>query len=99
MCDNCGTDQRTGKRIQARFSQYFATMAELTASEEADKAEGKPKAAEPKTTPADSKPIAEPEQTEVPAEPEPDKKPSAWRVILTGIILGGLTGGAITRLS
>ena len=99
MCDNCGTDQRTGTRIQERFKQYFTTMAELTASEEANQTDDKPTLAEPEVVPTNNKPTVEPEQTETPTEPEPEKKPSAWRVILTGVILGGLTGGAITRLS
>ncbi|MGR5149663.1 hypothetical protein ACQKP8_24335 [Photobacterium alginatilyticum] len=33
-CDICGTDQRTGKRLQDSWSRYFTTMDELLASEQ-----------------------------------------------------------------
>ena len=65
---------------------------------------------EPKAKPEPTEPqsVSNTEQPEQKQNAEPQKKPvsdpvtgkavSGWRVVLTGIILGGLTGGLITRL-
>ncbi|MBV1843645.1 hypothetical protein KSX29_23870, partial [Photobacterium ganghwense] len=84
----------------------YATLADLHQAEQASQAvicdavtEPKPEPQpEPKPEPIqpESLPVPEPQQTKPETDAEP--KPGAWKAILAGIILGGLTGGLITRI-
>ncbi|UXI04657.1 hypothetical protein [Photobacterium sp. TY1-4] len=111
ICDDCGTNQQTGAYWQDKFKVHYPTLEALHQAEQAAESvvsEPKPEPkAEPVPEPKPAPQLTEPEAIPVPApaktepkqpEPEPENKPSIWKAVLTGIILGGLTGGAITRL-
>ncbi|MCW8330885.1 hypothetical protein MD588_19000 [Photobacterium sp. SDRW27] len=96
ICDDCGTNQQTGKFWQDKFNQYYSSVEAL---QEAERQPQEPEQSEPEAVADKVEPEPMPTETETLSEPEPETKPKAWRVILTGIVLGGLTGGVITRLS
>lgn len=110
ICDDCGTNQQTGAFWQSRFKLNFPTVETLTESEiTPDSAVIEPKTV---TEPKPQQTIPEGESNTDQTEQEPHKQVSestigddvtnekaiSWRVIITGIVLGGLTGGLITRL-
>ncbi|UXI02757.1 hypothetical protein [Photobacterium sp. TY1-4] len=107
ICDDCGTNQQTGAYWQGKFKVHYPTLEALhQAGQTAEPVVSEPKP-EPVPEPKPAPQLTEPEAIPVPApvkaepkqpEPEPENKPSMWKAVLTGIILGGLTGGAITRL-
>lgn len=96
ICDDCGTNQQTGKFWQDKFNQHYPTVEAL---QEAERQTKEPEQSESEPVANIVEPESVPTETETLPEPEPETKPKAWRVILTGIVLGGLTGGVITRLS
>ncbi|MGR2767368.1 hypothetical protein ACUYOF_07515 [Photobacterium ganghwense] len=106
ICDSCGTNQQTGQYWQEKFNVHYATLADLHQAEQASQVvvcdavtepEPEPQP-EPKPEPIqpESLPVPEPQQTKSETDTEP--KLGAWKAILAGIILGGLTGGLITRI-
>ncbi|MBV1843642.1 hypothetical protein KSX29_23855, partial [Photobacterium ganghwense] len=80
----------------------YATLADLHQAEQASQAVVCDAVTEPEPEPqpepieTESLPVPEPQQTKPETDTEP--KPGAWKAILAGIILGGLTGGLITRI-
>ncbi|GAB3531872.1 hypothetical protein [Photobacterium alginatilyticum] len=112
-CDICGTDQRTGKRLQDNWSQYFATMDELLASEQADTEpltdghQDEPESITEKAsktlpeTGSESRDSEEkaPSDTEATSRTAtaPQTETKPWWAIVRGIVLGAICGGAIAR--
>ncbi|MGR5144273.1 hypothetical protein ACQKPX_21700 [Photobacterium sp. DNB23_23_1] len=112
ICDDCGTNQQTGKYWQSRFELHYPTIealhqAEQTAPVVASEPEAKPNV-EPELTELDTELTAEsmdiatdmepqPSQTEAEHETQPDAKPSGWKSVIAGVVLGALTGGMIAR--
>ncbi|CAG22821.1 hypothetical protein [Photobacterium profundum] len=121
MCDQCGTDQRTGDPVQRVFNQFYVTKAELIASEQAQPEESsiiEETSQAPTETSSEiggnTSPIVKPEKpattclagsknnqttTDNQTEIEPQKKRIGWGAVLCGIVLGGLTGGAIVKFN
>lgn len=112
ICDDCGTNQQTGTFWQSRFEQHYPTIEALHQAEQpapvvVSEGEPKPKI-EPEQTELDTKletettqAITEVEpqtsQTEPEYESQPDAKPSGWKSVIAGVVLGALTGGMIAR--
>ncbi|MGF1702514.1 hypothetical protein L4D09_19655 [Photobacterium makurazakiensis] len=110
ICDDCGTNQQTGQFWQSRFKVNFATLEELHQSEqpaveqalepemlpESD-TEVEPQQTEIITEQVEPQSEPETQTNSEQTEPVAEKKPSAWRAVIAGLVLGGLTGGLITR--
>ncbi|MGR5142047.1 hypothetical protein ACQKPX_10260 [Photobacterium sp. DNB23_23_1] len=112
ICDDCGTNQQTGKYWQSRFELHYPTIealnqAEQTAPVVASEPEAEP-IVEPELTELDAdlatetaQPVTkaepQPSQSEPESETQPDAKPSGWKSVIAGVVLGALTGGMIAR--
>ncbi|MBV7296830.1 hypothetical protein [Enterovibrio paralichthyis] len=99
ICDQCGTDQRNGAPVQAKWATHFESVEAL----EAHEAEGVAVEAAPAVV---SAPVIEPEPKPEPvalatpkAVPPPaaDDTPSSVWPILRGILLGAVFGGLAAR--
>ncbi|MCG7500047.1 hypothetical protein MHO82_24595 [Vibrio sp. Of7-15] len=109
ICDDCGTNQQTGAAIQAKMSTYFSTVEELinhehtleTQHTEPTEPEGNEEPShggnlciEHDDTGGDQQPDSSVPETTSP----PKKKKAPWFAVLTGVVVGVATGGAIVRL-
>ncbi|KHT64359.1 hypothetical protein RJ45_06940 [Photobacterium gaetbulicola] len=108
ICDDCGTNQQTGKYWQSRFEQHYPTIDALHQAEQAapvvePKAEPEPNIEPELTEPETESVVAvtdvepQPSQTEPKTDTQPDSKPSGWKSVIAGVVLGALTGGMIAR--
>ncbi|MEI8612062.1 hypothetical protein P4S70_25665 [Enterovibrio sp. Hal110] len=104
ICDQCGTDQRNGATVQAKWAKHVASVEDLTAAEaEPVTDEAAPPAASSAIVEADPiptpPPLAKPKGTvtrePLTHEPKPDTG-SAWPII-RGVLLGALFGGLAAR--
>ncbi|MGF1734345.1 hypothetical protein [Photobacterium satsumensis] len=108
ICDDCGTNQQTGKFWQSRFELHYPTLEALHQAEQtvlvvASKTEDEPNV-EPELTELDTEitqPVTkaepQPSQSEPEQEAQSDSKPSGWKSVIAGVVLGALTGGMIAR--
>lgn len=105
ICDDCGTNQQTGDAIQAKMRVYFATPEELVDHEahstppvESGSPDQQGDGSNVLDGSGDTSADPEPD-SRVPAPPSPPKKKKApWLAVLTGVVVGIATGGAIVRL-
>ena len=112
ICNECGTNQQTGDAIQAKMRAFFATTEELVDHESQNNIVVNPATEPDRTGHADQHGDGgnlldsnddtgtdrEPDNR-VPAPPSPTKKKKTpWFAVLTGVVVGLATGGAIVRL-
>ncbi|AJR08660.1 hypothetical protein C9J03_11905 [Photobacterium gaetbulicola] len=108
ICDDCGTNQQTGKYWQSRFEQHYPTIEALHQAEQAApvvESEGEPESnIEPELPEPETESVVavtdvepQPSQTEPEPETQSDAKPSGWKSVIAGVVLGALTGGMIAR--
>lgn len=98
ICDSCGTNQQTGQYWQEKFNVHYAMLADLHQAEQASQAVVCDAVTEPQPEPIQTESFSVPEPQQTKPETDTEPKPGAWKAILAGIILGGLTGGLITRI-
>ncbi|WP_197068497.1 hypothetical protein, partial [Photobacterium gaetbulicola] len=108
ICDDCGTNQQTGKYWQSRFEQHYPTIDALHQAEQGAPVVEPEAEPEPNIEPEQTEPETEsveavtdvepqPSQTEPEPDTQPDAKPSGWKSVIAGVVLGALTGGMIAR--
>ncbi|MGR5064684.1 hypothetical protein [Photobacterium sp. DNB22_13_2] len=112
ICDDCGTNQQTGTFWQSRFEQHYPSIEALHQAEQAPPIVESVSEPEPNVEPeqteldteltnesaeVETKTKPQPSQTKTEHETQTDAKPSGWKSVIAGVVLGALTGGMIAR--
>tara|TARA_B100000700_G_scaffold23245_1_gene22500 strand:+ start:7976 stop:8452 length:477 start_codon:yes stop_codon:yes gene_type:complete len=99
ICDNCGTDQRTGAPIQEYWRSTMQPTLEALEENAPAKPEVKPEKAEPEQ-PTEAAPIAAQTENEPAPEIKPEPEPKQTEkgkpitAIIFGLVFGGICGAA-----
>ncbi|KLV00278.1 hypothetical protein ABT56_22720 [Photobacterium aquae] len=106
ICDDCGTNQQTGKYWQDKFNIHYPSVEALHQAEQPEEKEvitvsvpepiTEPETKNETVTASQQEPQANPKPQQT--EPEGEKPAGFWRFVLGGLVLGALTGGVVTRI-